>query len=147
EAGRRFVASALRSRPEPLHFVHTMRACLRGARRRARLGSDFARHSFPDCRRSQPELGRRERMHELRQVRASVPDRSAGGKGLGRRRDGQEKRQYQRAGPPERSAGMKKVKLATVWLDGCSGCHMSLLDMDAAIISLAQKIELVYGPL
>lgn len=42
---------------------------------------------------------------------------------------------------------MKKVKVATIWLDGCSGCHMSLLDMDAAIISLAQKIELVYGPL
>ncbi|HET9407497.1 MAG TPA: hypothetical protein VFO39_09690 [Candidatus Sulfotelmatobacter sp.] len=42
---------------------------------------------------------------------------------------------------------MKKVKVATVWLDGCSGCHMSLLDMDAAIISLAKKIELVYGPL
>src|SRR6201998_1474236 len=42
---------------------------------------------------------------------------------------------------------MKKVKVATVWLDGCSGCHMSLLDMDAGIISLAQKIDLVYGPL
>jgi len=42
---------------------------------------------------------------------------------------------------------MKKVKVATAWLDGCSGCHMSLLDMDAAIISLAQKIDLVYGPL
>jgi len=42
---------------------------------------------------------------------------------------------------------MKKLKVATVWLDGCSGCHMSLLDMDAAIISLAQKIDLVYGPL
>jgi NAD-reducing hydrogenase small subunit len=42
---------------------------------------------------------------------------------------------------------MKKVKVATVWLDGCSGCHMSLLDMDAAIIPLAQKIDLVYGPL
>jgi NAD-reducing hydrogenase small subunit len=42
---------------------------------------------------------------------------------------------------------MKKVKVATVWLDGCSGCHMSLLDMDAAIISLSQKIDLVYGPL
>lgn len=42
---------------------------------------------------------------------------------------------------------MKKVKVATVWLDGCSGCHMSLLDMDAAVISLAQKIDLVYGPL
>lgn len=42
---------------------------------------------------------------------------------------------------------MKKLKVATVWLDGCSGCHMSLLDMDAAVISLAQKIEMVYGPL
>lgn len=42
---------------------------------------------------------------------------------------------------------MKKVKVATLWLDGCSGCHMSLLDMDAAIISLSRKIDLVYGPL
>jgi NAD-reducing hydrogenase small subunit len=42
---------------------------------------------------------------------------------------------------------MKKVKVATVWLDGCSGCHMSLLDMDAAIISLSRRIDLVYGPL
>lgn len=42
---------------------------------------------------------------------------------------------------------MKKVKVATVWLDGCSGCHMSLLDMDAAIIPLARKIDIVYGPL
>ncbi|MFZ2490515.1 MAG: NADP oxidoreductase [Thermoanaerobaculia bacterium] len=42
---------------------------------------------------------------------------------------------------------MKKLKVATVWLDGCSGCHMSLLDMDAAIIAVAQKIDLVYGPL
>ncbi len=42
---------------------------------------------------------------------------------------------------------MKKLKVATVWLDGCSGCHMSLLDMDTAIISLARKIDVVYGPL
>lgn len=42
---------------------------------------------------------------------------------------------------------MKKVKVATVWLDGCAGCHMSLLDMDAAIIPLARKIDIVYGPL
>jgi len=42
---------------------------------------------------------------------------------------------------------MKKVKVATVWLDGCSGCHMSLLDMDAAIISLGRRLDIVYGPL
>jgi NAD-reducing hydrogenase small subunit len=40
-----------------------------------------------------------------------------------------------------------KVKLATVWLDGCSGCHMSFLDMDERLIELAGRIELVYSPL
>ena len=42
---------------------------------------------------------------------------------------------------------MNRVRLATVWLDGCSGCHMSLLDIDAAIIDVAGKVDLVYGPL
>jgi NAD-reducing hydrogenase small subunit len=42
---------------------------------------------------------------------------------------------------------MNKIRLATVWLDGCSGCHMSLLDMDAAIINIAGKVDIVYGPL
>jgi NAD-reducing hydrogenase small subunit len=41
----------------------------------------------------------------------------------------------------------KKIRLATAWLDGCSGCHMSLLDMDESIIDLANNIELVYSPL
>jgi NAD-reducing hydrogenase small subunit len=42
---------------------------------------------------------------------------------------------------------MKKTKLATLWLDGCSGCHMSILDIDEAIALIAQKADLVYGPL
>ncbi len=42
---------------------------------------------------------------------------------------------------------MRKVKLATVWLDGCSGCHMSVLDMDEAIEMVAKKVDIVYGPL
>jgi NAD-reducing hydrogenase small subunit len=42
---------------------------------------------------------------------------------------------------------MSKVKLATVWLDGCSGCHMSLLDIDDAIVEVAALADLVYSPL
>ena len=42
---------------------------------------------------------------------------------------------------------MSKMKLATVWLDGCSGCHMSLLDLDEGILAVAEKADLVYGPL
>ncbi|HMD98466.1 MAG TPA: NADP oxidoreductase [Terriglobia bacterium] len=42
---------------------------------------------------------------------------------------------------------MKKAKLATLWLDGCSGCHMSILDIDEAIAIIAQKADLLYGPL
>ena len=42
---------------------------------------------------------------------------------------------------------MSKARLATMWLDGCSGCHMSLLDVDEAIITIAQRADLLYGPL
>jgi NAD-reducing hydrogenase small subunit len=42
---------------------------------------------------------------------------------------------------------MKRARLATVWLDGCSGCHMSLLDMDEVILNIAKRAEVVYGPL
>jgi len=42
---------------------------------------------------------------------------------------------------------MSKIRLATVWLDGCSGCHMSLLDTDQRLIELAQRVNLVWGPL
>jgi NAD-reducing hydrogenase small subunit len=42
---------------------------------------------------------------------------------------------------------MSKLKLATVWLDGCSGCHMSALDMDERWIELAGLVDLVYSPL
>ena len=40
-----------------------------------------------------------------------------------------------------------KKRLATVWLDGCSGCHMSFLDMDERLIEIAGKADLVYSPL
>lgn len=40
-----------------------------------------------------------------------------------------------------------KLKLATVWLDGCSGCHMSFLDIDERLIAVAELADLVYSPL
>jgi len=42
---------------------------------------------------------------------------------------------------------MKKTRLATVWLDGCAGCHMSILDIDEAILNVAARADVVYGPL
>ena len=42
---------------------------------------------------------------------------------------------------------MNKIRLATVWLDGCSGCHMSLLDMDERLIEIANRVDVVYSPL
>lgn len=41
---------------------------------------------------------------------------------------------------------MDKIKLATVWLAGCSGCHMSFLDLDEWLIELAQQVTVVYSP-
>lgn len=40
-----------------------------------------------------------------------------------------------------------RPRLATVWLDGCSGCHMSFLDMDERLLELAEHADLVYSPL
>ncbi len=39
-----------------------------------------------------------------------------------------------------------KIRLATVWLGGCAGCHMSFLDLDEFLIDLADAVELVFSP-
>ncbi|MBL7739192.1 MAG: hypothetical protein JNK14_08225 [Chitinophagaceae bacterium] len=41
---------------------------------------------------------------------------------------------------------MNKKKLATVWLGGCSGCHMSLLDIDERILDVAKLADIVKSP-
>ena len=53
-----------------------------------------------------------------------------------------------RTGEGERGTDVApRVTVATVWLDGCSGCHMSFLDMDERLVSIASRIDLVYSPL
>jgi NAD-reducing hydrogenase small subunit len=42
---------------------------------------------------------------------------------------------------------MARLRLATVWLGGCSGCHMSFLDLDEFLIELAGRADIVYTPL
>jgi NAD-reducing hydrogenase small subunit len=42
---------------------------------------------------------------------------------------------------------MEKTKIATVWLDGCSGCHMSFLDIDEHLIELDAVAQIVWSPL
>jgi NAD-reducing hydrogenase small subunit len=44
------------------------------------------------------------------------------------------------------SAAAPKLRLATVWLAGCSGCHMSFLDLDEWLLELAELVEIVYSP-
>jgi NAD-reducing hydrogenase small subunit len=41
---------------------------------------------------------------------------------------------------------MTKIRFATVWLAGCSGCHMSFLDLDEFLFDVAEKVEVVYSP-
>jgi NAD-reducing hydrogenase small subunit len=41
---------------------------------------------------------------------------------------------------------MARLRLATAWLGGCSGCHMSFLDMDEFLIDLASRVDVVFSP-
>jgi NAD-reducing hydrogenase small subunit len=49
-------------------------------------------------------------------------------------------------GPSPRPAGAR-ARVATVWLGGCSGCHMSFLDLDERLLDLAARVDLVFSPI
>ncbi len=42
---------------------------------------------------------------------------------------------------------MERLKFASTWLGGCSGCHMSFLDLDEFLIDLAGLVDVVYSPI
>ena len=41
---------------------------------------------------------------------------------------------------------MGKITLCTDWLDVCSGCHMSILDIDEKILELIKHVQLLSSP-
>ena len=40
-----------------------------------------------------------------------------------------------------------RPRVATVWLAGCAGCHMSFVDLDERLIALAERVTLLASPL
>lgn len=46
-----------------------------------------------------------------------------------------------------KSKAKEKIRLATAWLGGCSGCHMSFLDLDEKLVDLFEAADLVYSPI
>jgi NAD-reducing hydrogenase small subunit len=42
---------------------------------------------------------------------------------------------------------MPKVTVATDWLDTCSGCHMSILDIDERIVELVKHVQFTSSPI
>jgi NAD-reducing hydrogenase small subunit len=42
---------------------------------------------------------------------------------------------------------MTKIKIASQWLEACSGCHMSFLDIDERIVELLKHVELTATPI
>jgi NAD-reducing hydrogenase small subunit len=42
---------------------------------------------------------------------------------------------------------MDRLRLATLWLGGCSGCHMSFIDLDEFLLDLAARVDIVFSPL
>ena len=71
----RRLAPALRPRQQPLRPLPALRARLRRGRGRPHLGRDGPRRSAPGHHRPQRALGPVAELHELRQVRAGLPDR------------------------------------------------------------------------
>src|SRR5690606_3169579 len=92
-------------------------------------------------------VGRLGNLHKLRQVRTDLPDRRAVREGPRRWRNDQALWLPELSGADAGGAEMTRTRLATVWLDGCSGCHMSFLDIDQRLLEIADQVELVYSPL
>ena len=119
------------------------------------------RHRLRDHLRPEPAMGHIGQLHVVRQMRAGLSRRAPWSK-KGEAVAEMEKqtdflkyivtarpqtRMDQRGHEKNEELTPMKPRVATVWLGGCSGCHMSFLDMDERLIELADKMDLVYSPI
>ena len=123
--------------------AHTWDIMGRGIRARDHLGSQSA-------------LGFRRDLHRLRKMRSGMPHGRPVGKRKVRCGNDQTSGVFALSSNDEKGSGTmsrpqmepsKKLRLATVWLDGCSGCHMSLLDIDERLVAVAGRLDIVYSPI
>ncbi len=56
-------------------------------------------------------------------------------------------KQEAKSDKPDTAPAPAKIRLATAWFGGCSGCHMSFLDIDERLFDLAAAVDLVYSPI
>ena len=106
-------------------------------------GTHAACHHRPES-----ALGHLADLHLVRQVPPGLPHRRD--LRARARRSPRSDARPRRARLPGHRAGeeaMGRLKLATVWLGGCSGCHMSFLDLDEFLIDLADQADVVYTPI
>ncbi len=144
--GGGWIARTLRAGPQPLHPVHPLRAGLRRNRGRAYLGPSGPGRKCPGDHGPESALGRFGNLHELRQVHQCLSHRSLVEKGKSVAGNDEEEAIPTLSDVNAGETLVSKARVATLWLDGCSGCHMSLLDMDERLLELAGKIEVVFGP-
>lgn len=48
---------------------------------------------------------------------------------------------------PTQPAAPSKVRVATMWLSGCAGCHMSFLDLDERLVELVKLVDILHSPI
>src|SRR5689334_1317544 len=136
------------------------------------MGCRWPRHQRTRYYRPKPAMGQLAKLHIVRQMHAGLPDGRNRAPGCQRRRNGARPRAAgetdRRSAECEqfhivncgsqmvfaasrdactrcnKAIVMDKLRLATVWLGGCSGCHMSFLDLDEWLFELAGRVDVVY---
>src|SRR5512143_1026994 len=125
-----------------MHSLHALCASLRRGGGRPHLGCHGAGRGLPHHFRLESTLGIVRHLYGLRQVHPRLSDRGAGREGKVGDRNGKAPAIPALSDADEGETLVSKVRVATLWLDGCSGCHMSFLDQDERLLELAEKVEL-----